>query len=314
VAYYCMRRLLGVLPTLLLVSIIVFLLARLAPGDPASQVLGSYATPAELQQMRVQLGLTRPLYVQFFIWLDHAVQGDLGQSINANVPVLRLLLEALPRTAGLALLALVVSVLTGVPLGVYAGTRPNSWRDQVASGISLIGLSIPDFVVGMLFIIVFAVKLDWLPAIGYAPFSTEPLGWLAHMLLPGVSLGLLMTAVTARMTRSCVIEVMSQDFVLTARAKGLSENRVIFRHVLKAAMIPVITVIGINLGSVFRGAVVIETLFAIPGIGTLLVNSIAARDYPVIQGVLLAAVLIYVLINMIVDLAYAWLDPRIRLS
>lgn len=312
--YYCFRRLLGVIPTLLIVSVIVFLLARLAPGDPASQMLGSYATPVEIEHMRAELGLNKPLYAQYGIWLWNAVRGDLGLSINANVPVLQLLLEALPRTVSLAFLALFVSIVTGVPLGIYAGIRPNTGSDQIATGISLLGLSVPDFVVGMLFIIVFSVHWNLLPSIGYAPLFERPGAWLSHMVLPAVSLGLLMTAVTARMTRSCVIEVMSQDYVLTARAKGLPEYKVILKHVLKAAMIPVITVIGINLGSVFRGAVVIETLFAIPGIGRLMVGSIAARDYPVIQGVLLAAVVIYVFINLIVDLAYAWLDPRIRLS
>jgi peptide/nickel transport system permease protein len=309
---YVLRRIFGALPTLLLASIIVFLMAHLAPGDPASQILGTYATPEELARVRTELGLDRPLPDQYLGWLLRAVQGDLGASITWKLPVADLILDRLPRTCALAVLALIVSVALGVPLGIWAGVRQNTGVDRSAMVVSLLGLSVPDFVVGLILIIVFSAQLGLLPSMGYTDLVDGPATWLSHLVMPALSLGFLMTAVTARMTRASVIEMLSQDFVLTARAKGLAEARVVGLHVLKAAMIPVITVIGINLGALFRGAVVIETLFAVPGLGRLMIGAIQARDYPVIQGCLLVSVAIYITINLLVDLSYALLDPRIR--
>ncbi|MCC7272917.1 MAG: ABC transporter permease [Alphaproteobacteria bacterium] len=309
---YILRRLAETLPTLLIVSLIVFLLAHLAPGDPAARMLGSYATSAEIAKAREEMGFDRSVVVQYAAWLVRAVQGDLGRSINSGLPVLETIADRLPRTFSLALLSLLVSILIGVPLGILAAIRQNTIWDQASMSFCLIGLSIPDFVAGLLLVLVFSVELNLLPSIGYAPLAQGFGDWLGHLAMPSFSLGFLMSAVTARMTRSSVLDVLRQDYVLTARAKGMSETRVVGIHVLKSAMIPVLTVIGINLGAVFRGAVVIETLFALPGIGRLMITGIEFRDYPVIQGCLLSIVTIYILINLIVDLLYAWLDPRIR--
>ncbi len=309
---YILRRLLGAVPTLLLVSVVVFLLAHLAPGDPVVRMLGGFATSAEIEKARSEMGFDRPLAVQYVAWLERAVQGDLGRSINSNLPVIEMIADRLPRTASLAVIALAVSIALGVPLGILAAVRQNTIWDQAAMCVSLIGLSIPDFVAGLLLVILFSVELRLLPSIGYSPLNEGLWPWMSHLILPAVSLGILMAAVTARMTRSSMLDVMRQDYVLTARSKGLGEVKVVGLHVLKSAMIPIITVIGINCGAVFRGAVVIETLFAIPGIGRLMISGIEFRDYPVIQGVLLVVVTLYVLINLAVDLLYAWLDPRIR--
>jgi peptide/nickel transport system permease protein len=309
---YVLRRVASAVPTLLIVSVIIFLLSHLAPGDPVTRMIGGYATTTELEQARRELGLDRPLVEQYAEWLRRAMQGDFGHSLNNNLPVSTLIAERLPRTFGLAALSLLISILIGVPLGILAGIRQNTVHDQAAMGFSLLGLSIPDFVAGLLLIIVFSVELGALPSMGYAPLSDGVWSWLTHLLMPAFSLGFLMAAVTARMTRSSVIDVLRQDYILTARAKGLAERLVIGRHVLKSAMIPVVTVIGINLGAVFRGAVVIETLFAIPGIGRLMIVGIDFRDYPVVQGCLLVIVTVYIVINLAVDLLYAWLDPRVR--
>lgn len=309
---YVLRRLAETLPTLLIVSLIVFLLAHLAPGDPAARMLGSYATPAEIAKARQEMGFDRPVVVQYAAWLGRAVQGDLGRSINTGLSVLETIADRLPRTFSLAFLSLLISIAIGVPLGILAGIRQNTVWDQASMSFCLIGLSIPDFVAGLLLVLVFSVELNLLPSMGYAPLAQGLGDWLGHLAMPSFALGFLMSAVTARMTRSSVLDVLRQDYVLTARAKGMGEPRVIGIHVLKSAMIPVVTVIGINLGAVFRGAVVIETLFALPGIGRLMITGIEFRDYPVIQGCLLAIVTIYILINLAVDLLYAWLDPRIR--
>lgn len=311
---YIAKRLLGVIPTLFIVSIVIFFLSHLAPGDPVTRMLGSYATPAELERARVEMGYDRPLPEQYMAWLLRALRGDLGRSLNSNLPVAETIADRLPRTMGLAALAMVISVAIGVPLGLIAGIRQNTYSDQAAMAVSLVGLSIPDFIAGLLLVIVFAGQLELLPTMGYTPMNEGVGEWLRHLILPAFSLGLLMAAVTARMTRSSVIDVFRQDYVLTARAKGLGEPAVVGRHVLKSAMIPVLTVIGINLGAVFRGAVVIETLFSIPGIGRLMIVGIDFRDYPVIQGCLLVVVGLYILINLVVDILYVWLDPRIRYS
>jgi peptide/nickel transport system permease protein len=311
---FVLGRLVSAVPTLLLVSVIVFLLLQIAPGDPASTLLGSYATPDEIAAFRTEMGFDRPLHEQFLAWLWRAVQGDLGRSLVANVDVLDMILERLPRTLSLAALALLVSIAIGVPLGLLAGLRQNTIYDQAAMSFAIIGLSIPDFVAGLLLILLFSVYLGILPSIGYVDLGESFSGWFLNLIMPSLSLGFLMAAVTARMTRSSVVDVMRQDYVTTAYAKGLSETRVIGIHVLKSALIPVVTVVGINLGAVFRGAVVIETLFAIPGLGRMIITGIQYRDYPAIQGCLLFIVTIYILINLAVDVIYAWLDPRIQAS
>ena len=309
---YLVRRFAGAIPTLLIVSVIIFLIARLAPGDPAAQMLGSNATQAELEAARIALGLHLPLPVQYLTWLRHTVTGDLGLSFTSNQPVLDMILERLPRTVSLTFVSVLMSVLIGVPLGVHAAIHRGTWRDQAAMGVSLLGLSIPDFVTGLLLIILFSVHLGWLPAMGYAPIANGPGQWLRYLLMPSLSLGLLMAAITARMARSSVLDVLPRDYVVAARAKGMGPAAVLYRHVLMNAMIPVVTVIGLNVGAVFRGAVIIESLFSIPGVGRLMINGIENRDYPVIQGCILVIVFLYILINIVVDLLYAWLNPRVR--
>ena len=309
---YIIRRVLETIPTLFILSIVVFLMVHMAPGDPASIMLGSYASKAEIEAFREEMGFNRPLHLQYVLWLGRAVQGNLGKSINSNLPVRKLIIERMPVTLSLAVLAVLISVLIALPLGVIAGIKQNTSYDQFAMSFSLLGLSIPDFVAGLLLALLFSVELGWLPSMGYRPLTEGLVPWLRHLIMPSFALGFLMTAVTARMTRSSVIDVLRQDYVVTARAKGLRESTVINRHVLKNAMIPIVTVIGINLGAVFRGAVVIETLFSLPGIGRLMITGIQYRDYPVIQGVFLVIVVAYIVINLLVDLLYAWLDPRIH--
>jgi peptide/nickel transport system permease protein len=309
---YIVKRLISTIPTLFIVSVVVFMVVHLIPGDPASVMLGSYASRDEIQAFRKEMGFDQPLHIQYGLWLGRAVQGNLGRSINSGLPVGRLIIDRLPVTLSLAILTIVISILIAFPLGILAGIRQNTVYDQAAMTFGMLGLSVPDFVAGLLLVLVFAVNLNWLPSMGYAPLSQGFWPWLRHLIMPSFALGFLMAAVTARMTRSSVIDVLRQDYILTARAKGLQENRVVLIHALKNAMIPVVTVIGINLAAVFRGAVVIETLFALPGIGRMMITGIQFRDYPVIQGCFLVIVLIYVLVNLVVDLLYAWLDPRIH--
>lgn len=309
---YVARRLAGAAPTLFVVSVVVFLLAQLAPGDPVVRMLGSFATTQEIDRARAEMGFDRPLVVQYAAWLARAVQGDLGRSITSNLPVGQMIAERLPRTLGLALLAVLVSIAIGVPAGVLAAVKQNTGFDQALMSFCMLGLSVPDFVTALLLVIVFSVELNLLPSMGYAPLSDGIGAYLSHLAMPSLSLGFMMAAVTARMTRSSVLDVLRQDYVLTARSKGLTETQVIERHVLKSAMIPVVTVIGINFGAVFRGAVVIETLFSLPGIGRLIITAIESRDYPLVQGCLLVVVTIYIAINLAIDLLYACLDPRIR--
>lgn len=310
--WYTVKRLGSAVPTLLIVSVIIFMIARLAPGDPITQMLGPSATISEIEAEKARLGLDQPVPVQYVIWLGRALAGDLGTSVVNGANVMQSIIERMPRTFSLALFSVLMSILIGIPLGTIAAIRHNTAWDQAVMGFSFLGLSIPDFVSGLLLIVVFSVQLGWLPSIGYTSISEGGLdGWLAHLVLPSLAIGTSMTAVMARMTRSSVMDVMRREFVVTAHAKGLPKWRVIFQHVLGNAMVPVITIIGINFGAVFRGAVIIETLFSISGIGRLLISGIEGRDYPVIQGCLLVTVVIYVLINLVVDLAYAWIDPRI---
>jgi len=304
---YIIRRLLAAIPVLLGVSIFVFSILHLVPGDVAQLIAArSFAavTPEQTAQTRHQLGLDQPLLVQYGHFLGNSLHGDLGRSFYTNRKVTTSIIEQLPSTLQLAGAGLLIALLLGLSLGIVAAFKQNTWIDSVAMAISLGGLSIPIFWSGLMLIYLFSVKLKWLPI-------TSGHGW-KPLLLPAIALGYDASAFIARMVRSSVVEVLRQEYVLTARAKGLSERIVIFRHVLKAAMIPIITLVGLQAGRLLGGAVVVETVFARQGIGHLAVDAILYKDYFLVQGVVLLAAVIYVSLNLLVDISYAWLDPRIH--
>jgi peptide/nickel transport system permease protein len=303
-ATYVARRLLLLVPVLLGVSLISFGLLQLVPGDPALILAGEEATEEVLARIRQEHGLNQPLPIQFLVYLRHAVTGNLGISIQSRQPVARLIGERFPFTLKLACLAILVSAAIGVVAGVVAATRRNSALDLASLVGSLVGISLPIFWLGLLAILVFSVKLHWLPAGGS--------GTAAHLILPALVLGAASSAVIARTTRASMLEVLRQDYVRTARAKGVEERLVIFRHALGNAMIPILTVFGLEFGYNLGGAVLTETVFSLPGVGRLIVEGIFARDYPVVQGALLIVATTFVLVNLLTDIAYAFFDPRIR--
>jgi len=304
---YIQQRVLLMLPTILLTSLVVFLMLHLIPGDPASIYLGeNQATPERLEQIREQLGLNRPLYVQLGDFLLKAARGDLGRSVQTNRPVIQEIADRLPNTITLAVAAMALAVVFGITLGVLAGLRQNSWLDTALMLVALAGVSIPVFWLGLLFILLFAVQLGWLPATGEG-------GWRS-LILPAVSLAALSTATLARLVRSSIIEVLNQDYLRTSRAKGLPQVAIVLRHALPNALIPVVTVIGLQFGNLLSGAVITESVFARVGLGKLVVDSIQNKDFPTVQGVILVLAAIYVVVNLVVDLSYAVIDPRIRLQ
>ena len=301
---YLLRRILIAVPTLLGVVLLVFLMVRLAPGDPAILLAGEFATPETLEAIRTRYGLDRPLPEQFALYLGALLQGDLGESSRSRRPVLEELKTYFPNTVVLATAAILVALATGIPLGILAALRQGSWLDLGVMVLALLGVSMPVFWFGLLAILIFSVELGWFPVAGK--------GTLAHLVLPAVTLGINATALLARMTRGTLVEVLSQDYIRTARAKGLAERVVIFKHALRNALIPVVTVAGLEFGSLLAGAVITETIFAWPGLGQLLVGSILSRDYPVVQGAVLLVAFTFTLVNLMVDLLYAWIDPRVR--
>jgi len=301
---YVLRRLLLLIPVLVGVSLISFALLQLVPGDPALILAGEEATEEVLARIRQEYGLNRPLPIQFLAYLRHALHGDLGISIQSRQPVATLLAQRLPFTLKLAFLAILVSATLGVIAGIVAATHRNSSIDIAALLGSLVGISLPIFWLGLLAILVFSVKLRWLPSGGT--------GTIAHLLLPALVLGAASSAVIARTTRASMLEVLRQDYVRTARAKGVSDRLVVYRHALGNAMIPILTVFGLEFGYNLGGAVLTETVFSLPGVGRLIVEGIFARDYPVVQGALLVVATTFVLVNLVTDVAYAFFDPRIR--
>jgi peptide/nickel transport system permease protein len=311
---YLARRLLLLVPVLAGVSIIVFMVLHLSPGDPVDIMLGTQATEEDRARLRADLGLDQPLHVQYVRWLGHVVQGDLGRSLFMRRPVLGEVLGRLRATLILTGTALILSTTIGIALGVVSATRPNSLIDRVSATASLFGASMPSFWLGIVLMVVFALRLGWLPASGmYAPYGGGDLrDLLAHLALPAVTLAAASVTIIARLTRATMLETLGQDYVRTARAKGVVERGVVLRHALKNAMIPIITVIGVQAGYLLGGAVLTETVFAWPGVGTLMVQGILARDFPLVQGCVLVVALSFVLVNLVVDLLYAWFDPRIR--
>lgn len=309
------RKALTLLPVFFLMTIIVFILIRSIPGDPIDVMYGAEGMDETRRAaLSRELGLDQPLVVQYIRWLGRAAVGDLGRSYRAQMPVLDLILQRLPATVYLSLAALVFSVLIAIPLGIISAVKRNSWMDLSAMVFAIFGISLPHFWSGIMLVLIFAVGLRWLPSIGYvSPF--EDLGRsLRHLLLPAVTLGWSLAGTTTRLTRSSLLEELGRDYVRTARGKGLVERLVLWRHALRNALIPTVTMIGLQLAFLIGGAVVVEVVFAWPGIGLLVVDSIFARDYPVVQGVVLFIAVLVVIVNLAVDVIYTFLDPRIRLE
>jgi peptide/nickel transport system permease protein len=301
---FLLRRALLTIPVLLGVATLVFSLIHLVPGDPVQAMLGESASPEDVAEMRVRLGLDRPLLVQYASFMQGAVTGNLGMSLRTNQPVVRAIAERMPATFELAMASMIVAVLIGIPLGIIAAVYVGTRVDYAATTLALIGMSMPTFWLGPLLAIVFSVSLGWLPVSGR--------GTLAHLVLPAITLGAPLAAVLARMTRVSVLEELRELYVLAARARGLSRARAVLKHVFRNSLIPIVTVLGLQFGAVLTGAVITETIFAWPGVGRLLVQSISSRDYPAVQGCILLIAMTYVSMNMLVDVLYGWLDPRIR--
>jgi peptide/nickel transport system permease protein len=315
---YIIRRLLLTIPVLIIVTFIVFILMFLAPGDPIYLLVDVEQTEGlteeQLDNLRHELGLDRPVIVQYGDWLWHALQGDLGTSIRGSRQVSDLLINAFPVSMELALLSVIFALAISIPVGIYAALKPNSLGDLFGTSLAIGGISAPNFWVALLLIYFFSVKLGWLPSNGFTRFSEDIQDNLTKMVLPVVTLGIALMASVMRMTRSGMLEVMHQDYIRTARAKGAQERRVIFSHAFRNAMLPVLTIIGLQFGALLGGAVVIEQIFSIPGMGRLGLSSIFLRDFPVVQGVVLVITISYLLVNLLVDLLYGVLDPRIRIS
>ena len=309
---YLLHRALAIIPVMLVVATVSFVLIRLAPGDPASVLAGPDATTEDLAQLRTALGMDQPLPVQLVKWYARLAQGDLGQSIFLRRPVVQAVVERLEPTLLLTLWGTLLAILIGVPAGIVSARYHNTAVDQSFMALALLGLSIPNFLLGLLMILVFGVWLGWLPVSGYVPLDEGVWRNLRSLLMPAVSLGLVQSALVARITRSSMLDVLREQYILSGRAKGLSERAVIYKHALKNAIIPTLTVIGITVALLIGGAVVIETVFNIPGVGRLIISAVLRRDYPVVQGVVLLIAVTYTVINLLVDLAYLVIDPRIR--
>ena len=309
---FLFRRLLSTLPVLGVVAVLVFLMLRLTPGDPAAVLAGDQATTEQIAMIRANLGLDRSIPEQFVIWFGHLLQGDLGQSYYYKLPVTELIAQRLEPTLSLAVVTITLAVLIAVPLGVVAAWRFGGWLDRGVMAFSVMGFSVPVFVSAYLLIWLVSLKLGWLPVQGYKRLS-EGLGpWLYHLTLPAITLSLIYIALIARVTRASVLETLGEDYIRTARAKGLPEVLVLRRHALANAAVPIITVIGIGVALLIGGVVVTESVYAIPGLGRLTVDAVLARDFPTVQGVILLFSFVYVLVNLLVDLSYVFFDPRIR--
>jgi ABC-type dipeptide/oligopeptide/nickel transport system permease component len=328
------RRIVGAVPVIIGISFLIFLLMHIAPGDPVSLLLGDNATPEDIARTRHEWGLDRPLMVQYWEFLSRAVRGDFGRSLKFNEPVMKLVWERLPATLELAFASFLVAILVAIPLGVYSAIKHNSLLDHAGMSVALIGVSLPNFWLGIMLIYFLGGQLNLLPVAGRIEYGIEvqPITrlylvdsllagnfaafWsaLRHLLMPAFTLGTSLAAIVTRIARSSVLEVMRQDFVTTARAKGLSEKVVIWRHILRNAMITIVTILGLQLGALLNGSVITETVFSYPGIGDLLIQSISARDYKLTQVLILFFAVMYFTVNLLVDLLYSWIDPRIKLS
>src|SRR5687767_4049839 len=309
---FIVRRLLATIPVLFIVAVLVFLLLRLTPGDPAAILAGDAATAENIAAIRASLGLDRPLVVQFGIWMGNILSGDLGQSFYYRMPVASLIAQRLEPTFALASLTILFSILVAVPLGVLAAWRQGGWLDRALMAFSVMGFSIPVFVLAYLLIWFVSLQLGWLPVQGYRRLADGFFPFIQHLILPAITLSVIYIALIARVTRASVLEALGEDYIRTARAKGLPELRVLVRHALANAAVPIVTVIGIGVAILIGGVVVTESVYAIPGLGRLTVDAVLARDFPTIQGVILFFSFVYVAVNLLIDLSYVFLDPRIR--
>ncbi len=309
---YIGRRLLATIPVMAVVAVLVFSMLRLTPGDPAAIIAGAAANSQDIIDIRQKLGLDRPIVEQFAIWIGHVLSGDFGESFFFKKQVADLILDRVGPTLALATFTMVWSVLIAVPLGVIAANRQGTWVDRLVMGFSVLGFSVPVFVIGYTLIYVFSIRLNWLPVQGYQPIAEGLGGFLQRLILPSLTLSVIYIALIARIARTSILEVLSEDYIRTARAKGLPNRVVLMRHALRNAAVPIITVIGIGVAFLIGGVVVTESVFSIPGLGRLTVDAVLARDYPTVQAVILLFSIVYVLLNLLVDVAYTLLDPRIR--
>jgi len=309
---YIFRRILATIPVMAVVAVFVFALLYLSPGDPAAIIAGDTATVDDIVRIRAKLGLDQPVYIQFGGWVWRLLQGDLGISIFTNLPVSKLVEQRLEPTVALTITTLIVSVLAAIPMGVLAAWKAGSWIDRAVMVFAVLGFSVPVFVLAYMLIFVFAIWADLLPVQGYVSITAGFWPFLSHIILPSTALGMVFAALIARITRASMLDVLAQDYIRTAQAKGLSSEKVLIGHALKNAAVPIVTIIGIGVALLIGGVVVTETVFAIPGLGRLTVDAILRRDYPIIQGIILIFSAAYVLVNLLVDLSYTLIDPRIR--
>lgn len=309
---YLLRRILSTIPVLAIVAVFVFLMLRLTPSDPAAIIAGDYASSEQIEGIRERLGLNEPILKQFFIWIGGVLRGDFGESFFYKKQVAELIGERLEPTLSLSLLTIFLVLLIAVPIGIIAAHNHGTWIDRFVMGFSVLGFSVPVFVVGYILIYIFAITLEWLPVQGYQRITDGVGGWLLRLILPAMTLSVVFIAFIARMTRTSVLEVLNEDYIRTARAKGQTELKVLIRHALANAAVPILTIIGLTVAILIGGVVVTESVYTLPGLGLLTVDAVLARDYPTIQAVILLFSFAYVLINLLVDVAYTFLDPRIR--
>ena len=309
---YLGKRLFATIPVMAIVAIFVFSMLRLTPGDPASIIAGAAATSQEIVEIRARLGLDRPIVAQFFVWIGNMLSGDFGESFFFKKQVAELIVDRIEPTLALALTTMLLSIAIAVPMGVIAAYKQGTWIDRLVMGFSVLGFSVPVFVIGYILIFVFAIELNWLPVQGYQPLAEGFWGFLERLILPSLTLSVIYVALIARITRTSVLEVLGEDYIRTARAKGLTNYTVLMRHALRNAAVPIVTVIGIGVALLVGGVVVTESVFSIPGLGRLTVDAVLARDYPTVQAVILLFSAVYVLLNLAVDILYTFLDPRIR--
>ena len=309
---YIARRLLATIPVMGVVAVVVFMLLHLTPGDPATVIAGDYARPEDIARIRAKLGLDRPLHIQFFTWLGAVLQGDLGESIFSNLPVSKLIAQRIEPTLALSVSTTVFAVLLAVPMGVFAAWKAGTWIDRSVMLFAVLGFSVPVFVIGYVLMYIFSLNLGWFPVQGYKPIGDGFIPFLQSIALPTIALGVIYTALIARISRASVLEVLTEDYIRTAKAKGLSNFGLLVRHAVRNAAVPIVTIIGIGIALLIGGVVVTESVFNIPGLGRLTIDAVLRRDYPIIQGVILVFSGVYVFVNLFIDLLYTILDPRIR--